>query len=154
MNVCTLKLMAPTKLHLLKLSLTVCQVLGSTILTANGTASNTRTGAFTPRKLCKLVLVHVLTTLAFQTGYSAKCHTTFNISFYFAYVVSFGKYIPLPESMKGEISSNRLINLDQNPIGKYGISYNRMMVSEFSQWGSSITGLWSDKLQKVETVRN
>lgn len=56
--------------------------------------------------------------------------------------------------MKGEISSNRLISLDQNPIGKYGISYNRMMISEFSQWGSSITGLWSDRLQKVETVRN
>lgn len=85
---------------------------------------------------------------------SGKCHATFNISFYFVYIVSFVKYIPLPESMKGEISSNRLINLDQNPIGKYGISYNRMMISEFSQWGSSITGLWSDKLQKVETVRN
>jgi hypothetical protein len=25
-----------------------------------------------------------------------------------------------------------------------------MIISEFSQWGSSITGLWSDKLKKKE----
>lgn len=37
-------------------------------------------------------------------------------------------------------------------MGKYGISYRRTITSEFSQWGSSITGLCLDKLERGRFV--
>lgn len=53
---------------------------------------------------------------------------------------------PLPQRRYEETSSRRLICRDQKSMGKYGISYRRTITSEFSQWGSSISGRCLDKL--------